>query len=147
MTLPTQVRRTLLAAALVLLPAFANANLIVTTGQLASGATDFRPFDVTDAGYFISNVTSSFQNIHGILDLNVTLLQLSNTGYSTFTFGNLGVGSYLLGIRNLSGYDGGYIATIGSTNGEAHYVPEPASLTLLGAGLLGLAALRRRRHR
>jgi hypothetical protein len=130
------------AAVIAVLPSISSANTISFSGSsLASGETANHAFAVTNAGIF------NFSTLNGFFFRLFNSTGDSITGLIAGNFNDtLGTGSYSVGLTNLFGFTTGYSITIASTRGTAvAAVPEPTTITMLGAGLLGLAWLRRRR--
>jgi hypothetical protein len=96
------------------------------------------------------------------LGIDVTSVALSGAGLSfvdatpdTFSFGSLVAGVYELAVSVMVSNEGfgfpipvGYFGAISTTfdRDAATQVPEPGTLTLVGAGLIGLTLIRRRKQ-
>ena len=110
-------------------------------------------FEIFDNGGSLgmtSNVTNTGLDPCG-LDITCAL---GNAGYSRGTFAFVGAGPHSLTINVIQNFSGCATAGPGGTNNcfgndvfsatSTAGVPEPGAVTLMGAGLLGLAFLRRR---
>jgi hypothetical protein len=161
-------------AALVI-PAWANANVISTSGNLTNGEVDYFWFNVTDGGTFDLSLTSdSFDPQMFLFRAPVSSSNFlesnddSGVGLNSFIDRYLSVGSYVAAIgayeltlsEALSGVNQGtvwgwsdgngpYNLTIssryGTADASARPVSEPGTIGLLGAGLVALALVRRRK--
>jgi hypothetical protein len=139
--------KTLVATAVVaLLPSIANANLITFSGTVSDGNTATHGFAVLTGGELRFSTLNDF-----IFTLfNSTGDSISGLIAGSFT-DTLAPGNYSVGITNLFGaLTDSYVITINNTIRSpavvaATSVPEPTTISMLGAGLLGMAWLRRRR--
>lgn len=87
------------------------------------------------------------------LDVPIDLdtLQLDSFTLATLTFGTLDIGTSTLGLSNvvLSDVSGSSLGDVDVTGGSVGVaaVPEPATIFLLGSGLIGLAGYGRRKFK
>jgi len=95
------------------------------------------------------DVTSAILFNGGVVGGQTGALLASDTSPSTFSFSALGAGTYTLSfVVDVTTDPGlwtvpvGYAGTLASISAQA--VPEPGTLALLGLGLVGIAAARRR---
>lgn len=111
-----------------------------TMTRVGGGLFDFTSIDLADVYNTGASVTIAFDFGGGDL-ANVTLDQL--VGLQTFSFNRTGLSSVswvtVSGDNGWSQFDN---VVVDANGGQ---VPEPGSLALLGLGLAGLAALRRKR--
>jgi hypothetical protein len=122
-----------------------------TNGTYAAGTFSLNASggENTPYGYFDYAMDSTAGNgsdkgYGGTLEFTVTRAD----GIDTTDFAAKDDGFYF-SVDMSNGVDTGAVATLGDVNssgGNTNPAPEPASLVLLGSGLIGLGALRRRKH-
>ncbi|MGA2434018.1 MAG: PEP-CTERM sorting domain-containing protein [Bryobacteraceae bacterium] len=117
-----------------------------TPGNLNVGQSDILAQVPGDDVYFASfsmgkhgpftpgSATVATETVSDTYDMNAILTEIQgNTGQFTVEIGQLS-GNY-------------FIKGVPTVTMDANYVPEPASFALIGFGLVGLAALRRKRSK
>ncbi len=116
-------------------------------GFSASSNLDYSVFQFTGAGWFTNGQQYSATHDDGTV-MTIGGLTVINAPLPTSAITNTFIFSGATGRYNYQ-YDFSEVqgATVYSTNATPDPVPEPASLLLLGTGLLGAGALTMRRHR
>jgi hypothetical protein len=121
------------------------------TQVLDPGATGFFVYQVVVPGDTVGSLTNQTKLVNPSNPSNGNCSPAGSCGPLLTITASLATGSYAVGFLDTGG--GNIVATANSgallvTNGHPapHFVPEPGAWTLLVPGLLGLAALRRRRR-
>lgn len=115
--------------------------------------TDYDGVDVTSGGVmtFGGALVFTFGNLSALAnDTNINLFSFAGTSLGNFsgvTSTGFYDGTWIVGIPNDTWTltSGGQTLTFSEVTGSLTVVPEPSTALLLGAGLAGLAVLRRRR--
>jgi hypothetical protein len=167
--------RILAVVAALMAPMWASANVITTSGNLATGTVNYFSFDVINSGDFNLSLTSNSFDTELFLfrapASNTNFLEADDdggTGLNSFIDRYLSVGHYVAAIGaydlslseainglntgtsfSWSDGNGPWDLRISSYNGTsvatARAVSEPGTIGLLGAGLVALALVRRRK--
>lgn len=116
-----------------------------TDGTLSQGISDTAGQTLVLTYWLASdgNAPNDFSALwNGKVITGSALANIAASGYTEYTFNVIATGSDVLAFNERNDY--GFLSL---DDVSLNFIPEPATLSLLGVGLVGLAGLRRRKNR